>query len=567
MSQRLRKANYWQDAPMPREQLVLIPTALEEIIPNDHPVRLVDEILDRLDWTTWEATYHGAFGQPPIHPSVMAKIMLFALIRRIRSSRQIEYELKHSIDFMWLASGRRIDHTTLSEFRRKNSKELRDIFKQMVKLAIDLKIANLAELCIDGTRVLADANRYKTWTAARLAKALEQLDSQIAEALATLETNDSLDQDLIGQDVSPDRLPAAVANLQSRREQLEQLMKTAEEMDQTRQKNGTKGPAQIPKTDPDSRILPNKEGGYAPNYTPMATTETTGGFIVDCDVLIGNVEHDQLTTIVDCIAQEFELNIDRVLADSAYTTGKNLTAAEHRQIDLIGPLAETKRENNPAQRSDLTQPVAADQLDQLPINPQTKHFDKAAFVYDEASDSYYCPAGKVLSHRTTENTTHGDGSPVQRKVYTCYECSGCELAGRCRKSVSQQEGKADAEQTSATASSVESERSQPKRGRKPGPSRGRELSDDEHESARRRHRERMKTEAAQESYSRRQHIGETPFAVIKVHFDLRRFLLRGLAGVNQEWRWAATGFNLKKLMSHLAKVRTDGTGAAVIAVE
>ena len=78
---------------------MLIPTALEEIIPDDHPVRLVDEILNRLDWTTWEATYHGAFGQPPIHPSVMAKNVLFALIRRIRSSRQIEYELKHSIDF------------------------------------------------------------------------------------------------------------------------------------------------------------------------------------------------------------------------------------------------------------------------------------------------------------------------------------------------------------------------------------------------------------------------------------------------------------------------------------
>ena len=578
MSQRLRKANYWQDAPMPREQLVLIPTALEEIIPDDHPVRLVDEILNRLDWTTWEATYHGAFGQPPIHPSVMAKIMLFALIRRIRSSRQIEYELKHSIDFIWLGSGRRIDHTTLSEFRRKNSTELRDIFKQMVKLAIDLKIANLAELCIDGTRVLADANRYKTWTAARLAKALEQLDSQIAEALATLETNDSIDQDLLEQDATPDRLPAAVANLQSRREQLEQLMKTAEEMDQTRKKNGTKGPAQIPKTDPDSRILPNKEGGYAANYTPMATTETTGGFIVDCDVLIGNVEHDQLTGIVDCIAQEFEIDIDRVLADWAYTNGKNLTAAEHRQIDLIGPLAETKRENNPAERSDLTQPVAADQLDQLPINPQTKQFDKAAFVYDEATDCYYCPAGKVLSHRTTENTTHGDGSPVQRKVYTCYECSGCELAGRCRKSVPQQEDKANVanaeqtsaavnEPTSATASSDESKRSKPKRGRKPGPPQGREVSDDEHEGARRRHRERMKTPSAQEAYSRRQHFGETPFAVIKVHFDLRRFLLRGLDGVNQEWRWAATGFNLKKLMSHLAKLRTEGTGTAVIAVE
>lgn len=149
-------------------------------------------------------------GQPAIHPSVLARILLFAMIRRLRASRSIEYELKHSIDFMWLSSGRHIDHSPLAEFRRKNAAALRDIFRQMIKRAIDLKIANLSELCIDGTRVLANASKCKTWTAGRLAKALAQLDAQIAEALESLETSDSRDDDLLGDDVSADRLPTAV---------------------------------------------------------------------------------------------------------------------------------------------------------------------------------------------------------------------------------------------------------------------------------------------------------------------------------------------------------------------
>ncbi len=182
MSRRKPKTVYWQDAPAPRKQLVLIPESLESLIPLDHPVRLVDELLDRLDWTPYEAKYHGRRGQPPIHPAVLAKVLLFAMLRRLRSSRQIEYEVKHSVDFMWLASGRRIDHTTLSEFRRQHTDALRDIFKQMIKLAIDLGIAKLSELCIDGTRVLADANRYKTWTAERLERALAKSDKQLAEA-------------------------------------------------------------------------------------------------------------------------------------------------------------------------------------------------------------------------------------------------------------------------------------------------------------------------------------------------------------------------------------------------
>ena len=517
MSQRKPKPSYWQDAPMPRAQLVLVPKALEDLIPEDHPVRLIDEILDSLDWTEYESAYHGRRGQPPIHPSVMAKVLLFAMIRRIRSSRQIEYELKHSIDFMWLTSGRQIDHTTISEFRRKHTKALRSIFQQMIKLAINLGIANLAELCIDGTRVLADADRYKTWTTDRLARALEQLDTQIAEAMENLEVADTLEEDLLGEDVSADRLPKAVADLKQRREQLAELQQTTKEMDEVRKSNGSKGPAQLPKTDLDSRILPNKTGGYAANYTPMATTETESGLIIDCDVVIGNVEHDQFDSIVDTVQTDFQVDVDRVMADSAYTTGENLTAAEEKGIELIGPLAETQVDNNPAIRVDLTEPVASEDLDRLPINPQTKRFDKSAFVYDEALDCYYCPAGKSLPHRTTENTTYRGGKPVQRKVYTCHDCKGCPLAQRCRKN--------------------------------PGSKRGREVMHDEHEGARRRQRERMKTQVAKEAYSRRQHFGETPFSVIKACFDMRRFLLRGIEGVGQEWRWATTAFNLKKLMS------------------
>ena len=94
MSRKKRKVSYWQDAPLPRDQILLIPTRLEDAIPEDHPVRLLDEFFDRVDWSEYEAAYNGSRGQPPIHPSVMSKILLFALIRRIRSSRQIEYVLK-----------------------------------------------------------------------------------------------------------------------------------------------------------------------------------------------------------------------------------------------------------------------------------------------------------------------------------------------------------------------------------------------------------------------------------------------------------------------------------------
>ena len=307
-----------------------------------------------MDWTEYEAAYHGSHGQPPIHPSIMSKILLFAMIRRIRSSRQIEYELKHSIDFMWLASGRKIDHTTLSEFRRKNAKGLSGIFKQMITRAINLGVANLSELCIDGTRVLADANRYKSWTTDRLERALKQLDAQIADALENLEVVDSLDQDLLGDDVSADKLPKSIADMKLRREQLAKLQQVTQEMDLVRKQNGTDGPAQLPRTDTDSRILPNKEGGYAPNYTPMITTEIGSGFIVHCDVVIGNVEHDQLLTSVNTVEVAYETKVERVLADKAYTTARTLNLVMRRKLSSKSSARWRKLKSNITQRSEKT---------------------------------------------------------------------------------------------------------------------------------------------------------------------------------------------------------------------
>jgi transposase len=517
MSKRQPKVSYWQDSPMPRDQIVLFSETLEGRIPEDHPVRLLDEILSRMDWSSWEAEYHGSLGQPPIHPSILAKTLLFSMLRRIRTSRAIEYEIKHSIDFMWLVSGRTIDHVTISNFRRRHTEQLRDLHRQVIKLAIDLKLARLSELCIDGSRVLASSNRYKTWTAERVRLALEEVDRQMAQALGEMESSDNVEELLdVGQ--AADSLPGPLQDLNARREKLDEYFETLQQMDADRKANGTdpqKNPAQLPKTDVDARILPNKEGGYAANYTPMVTAETKNGFIVDADVVIGNVEHDQLVVTVERIESEHAVHVETVMGDTAYSTGPNLTAMEERETELLSPLAEPKCKDNPAIRSDPTQPVAEEDLGRLPKNPQTKRFDKSAFVYDEEADCYYCPAGKKLSRSGQEKKVRGGKTSLQLN-YTCYDCRGCPLAADCRKN--------------------------------PDAKKGRKVTHDLHESARRRHRERMQQDESKERYKTRQHIGETPFAVLKAVMGVRQFLLRGHEGVQTEWLWGTTAFNLKKLI-------------------
>ena len=134
----------WAKPPEYREQQVLFPLKLDEAVPTQHPVRLFDEILGRLDWPSWEAQYHPSLGQPAIHPRVLASILLYGLLNRIRSSRLLERATQMQLDFRWLAHGHAPDHTTLSEFRRKFGDELKNLFVQIGLIAREMQFWPMA---------------------------------------------------------------------------------------------------------------------------------------------------------------------------------------------------------------------------------------------------------------------------------------------------------------------------------------------------------------------------------------------------------------------------------------
>jgi transposase len=510
----------WQTAPCRRDQLALFQERLGDQILADHPVRLLDEILSTHDWSDWESKYNADRGQPAIHPSILCKVLLYAMIRRIRSSRQIEYALSNNIDFIWLVEGRSIDHTTISNFRTAHAEALRGLYRSLCRQAISLGVAKLAEVCIDGSRILGNASRFHTLTSPRTQKLLDELDKQVQAALDELRSNDDLDE--VFDEEDGNSLPPEIADLKARQAKLKQLQKQLQEMEEVRRQDGIdpqKNPAQVAPSDADARILPNKTGGYAPNYTPMAITETTNGFIVGADVRIGNVEHTAAVGMIDTLKADYGGLPEAVLGDTAFSTGPNLAEFEARSVNLLSPIRDdVAAVDNPAVREDLSQPVPDDQLDALPLDKQTKRFDKQAFVYDSEKDLYYCRAGQQLPFAYRENTK-ARGQSVQRKTYQAQveTCRSCPLASRCR--------------TNPNARS------------------GRRVRHDQYEMHRARQRQKMQSEAAMEQYKKRLHYGETQFAVIKQWMGLRQFLLRGIDKVRQEWIWNCTAYNLKKLMS------------------
>lgn len=516
---------YCSQSPLSRDQALLFYPTLEETISEDHPVRVLDELLDGCDFSEWEQHYHGSRGQPPHPPRVLAKVLLYAMSRKIRSSRQIEYAVGNNVDFIWLVEGRKFDHSTLCDFRTRFKKELRGLFRQLGKLALTIGLVRLNQVTFDGTRVLANNSRHETLTAAGLEERLEQLDQELAEYLADCAATDRAEDDLFGA-VAP--VPLKLAGIKGRQAELKKALETVRAMDEDRRKNQqmdpAKNPAQLPMTDQDARIMPNKEGGYAPNYTPLAAVDVDSDFIVGVGVISSTTEHTETLSIVEQIEADFGQRPGQLLADGHHATGQNIAAFEHSGTELVSPLPEPATASNPALRLDPTQPVPEAQWGQLPRNPQYKKLDKSCFLYDEERDVYHCPLGQTLKYEETKKESLAGGQSLRVRVYRCGACTGCPLLEQCV--LPQSKG-------------------------------GRTVRRDEFTKHRERHSAKMATPESKATYGKRLHGGEVIFAHIKHVMGLRQFLLRGTEKVNLEWLWTCTSYNVFKLVRYVTRLRGE----------
>jgi hypothetical protein len=242
---------------------------------------------------------------------------------------------------------------------------------------------------------------------------------------------------------------------------------------------------------------------------------------VDCDVLDQVNESDALPESVDRLEETFGQKPEKLLTDAGNNSGQNMAEMEHRGIEFYAPAeSQQPQPGNPACRDDPRQPVPESQWPQLPRNDKGQ-LDKSCFVYDAQADQYYCPQGQSLPYEQTKNERRGEKRYV-RRVYRCGACAGCPLAAACLAANSKC---------------------------------GRTINRDQHEALRERTAARMAEPASRAIYNQRPRIAETTFGILKSVMGLRQFLLRGLEKVKTEWRWAATAFNVIKLVRAIGRMR------------
>jgi transposase len=146
--------------PYVQNQLSAIPPTYEELVPVNHPVRVINKVLDKIDTAPLLRLYKPG-GASNYHPVMLLKVLVYAYVNNIYSSRKIEAALQESIYFRWLSGDNQPDHNTINRFRSDRLKDvLRNIFTQVVQLLAEEGALNIKELYTDGTRIEANANRY-----------------------------------------------------------------------------------------------------------------------------------------------------------------------------------------------------------------------------------------------------------------------------------------------------------------------------------------------------------------------------------------------------------------------
>lgn len=279
--------------PYQPDQMLLMPVALQEWLPEDHLAYFISDVVDQLDLGAIMSRYEvEQRGYPPYHPRMMVKVLVYAYCIGAPSSRKIEKHLHQDVAFRVLAANNTPDFRTISDFRKDHLEALGDLFLQVLQLCQQAGLVKLGHVSLDGTKVRANASKHQAMSYVRMKEKEARLEAEVEQLLKEAQEVDEGEDRLYGKERPGDELPPELAFRESRlkkiREAKAALEEEAQEQAQAQGKKHSGVPgdkAQRNFTDPDSRIMPAPGGKeYLQAYNCQAAVDSAHQVIVAAQV-------------------------------------------------------------------------------------------------------------------------------------------------------------------------------------------------------------------------------------------------------------------------------------------
>ncbi len=384
--------------PADRQQYILM-SSLEDLVSPDHPVRIIDKILDSIilsNGDRFEKERQSEAGRPRYYDTTMLKLYLYGYFNGISSSRKLEVETHRNKEVIWLLGGLTPDHWTISNYRKEKAEDIKFITKKFREFLKDNGYIKLKTVAIDGSKVKAYTNRDML-TVEKIETKLKGLDKKIEEYLSRIAESDRRDEvidEVEGNEGEPNgrRYIDKIVELQK---QVEQLQKQKEILEE-------EGRQYISQSDPEARLMKSRDGKI-PAYNVQIAVDAEHKMIADSEVVTDETDNGMLPVMIESIKEELGQVPEEAIADNGYNAPDLIEAIEKKEKTI-----------------------------KIYVSQQQTQKDKKEikFEYDEEKDQYKCSEGKSLELVQKNKLKKKSRANVYRGI----QCEGCPRRNQCTSS-------------------------------------------------------------------------------------------------------------------------------------
>ena len=516
--------------PYVMNQAALLPPSYEEIIPENHLVRIVNEAVEKIDLTPLVSKYKGG-GTSSYHPKMLLKVLVYAYVDKIYSSRRIAKALRENIHFMWISGESRPDYRTLNNFRSSRMKGvIEDVFGAVVEYLIATGHVKLENYYVDGTKIEANANKHKVVWEKQRNRYHQIVKEEINNLLKKIEEENEAEQEEYGDkdleelgekgndDVNSEDLKRKINELNERLRNQTMPKKKMNSLRQKVKKLETEcverlekyeeqekilaGRNSYAKTDPDASCMQMKEDRGAKRPWPKPAYNIQMG--TEKQFIVGYSVHGRVGDTVcliphlDKLRKQTKRMPRRIVADAGYGSEENYAYLQQHDVENYVKYntfyQETRQYRSLKKKREL-------------------QFRAENFEYDPQKDEFICPANERLHFLETSPAVAPNGYIANRRNYIAENCQQCELKKFCTRSETNRKIQVSFQLM----------------------------------EYRRQARENLTSELGKELRINRSTDVETVFGCIKHNMGVRRFQMRGLEKVNIEWGLLSIAHNMRKM--------------------
>lgn len=373
---RLRRVN--------REEVASIPARLEELIPADHPARLIWEEVEQLELRGFYAhlkVEEGGPGQAAIDPQILVALWLYATSEGVDKARKLNKLCVESLPYIWLCGGVRVNYHTLSDFRVDYGEALDELMNQMLGKLNEAGLINWENQAQDGMRVRASAGAASFRREGTLEKGLAQAQSR----LAALEDDER----------EPLNARQKAAQKRAAREKVARYEAALAEMPGVKaaKKKEDRDKARVSTTDPLSRVMKMADGGYRPAYNWQFAVETSHLIITGVDVVNTGSDKGQMLPMLAQIKQRHHRLPENWLNDGGVVNLAAINQASQQGVTIYAPVPEPRDKARDRYLPLPTDPLAVAQW------RERMGTDAAKALYKDRAASVECVNAQARSQR------------------------------------------------------------------------------------------------------------------------------------------------------------------------